>query len=323
MSPGVSRRDVLRLSVAGAVGAGLLHARGPSARAADFPKPVKEAENLTAYHNGPMVLLRWNDLVAATYRAHPTQKYPYFYPLSGPVSGLSLVTESALPYPHHRGLWLGCDPLNGGNYWSDGPLSEGHIRSVRLEVGETTATSATFTDACEWSREGGSSPCRDERRFTFSVPGEAVRTLDVDLTWTAQEDISIQRAKHSFFALRAASDVSPSYGGTLVNSDGGTGAAGTYGLPARWCGYFGKRAGRPDVVEGIAVMDHPENFGGDCPWFTREYGHLSPSPFEFVKEPWQLPMGQSIRLRYRVVLHAGTPKEAGLDALYDQWLKTV
>ncbi len=40
-----------------------------------------------------------------------------------------------------------------------------------------------------------------------------------------------------------------------MNSEGGVGADGTYGKQARWCGYHGKRRGRGNLVEGIAVRD--------------------------------------------------------------------
>jgi hypothetical protein len=118
--------------------------------------------------------------------------------------------------------------------------------------------------------------------------------------------------------MRAASDISPTYGGVLMNSEGGIGAEGTYGKEARWCGYHGRRAARPDVVEGIAIMTHPDNPWRPI-WFTRDYGHMSPSPFNFLLKPWQLDKGESILLKYRVVAHAGTPAEAQLNRLYEQW----
>ena len=43
-------------------------------------------------------------------------------------------------------------------------------------------------------------------------------------------------------------------------------------------------------------MDHPNNFGGDCPWFTRDYGHLSPSPFNFLDQPWRMEPGETLTL---------------------------
>ena len=291
------------------------------AQAIDYTKPVPEAEKLTGYLNGSQVLVRWNNRVLTGYRAHPSLKYPYFSPLAGPVSGLSVTAESALPYPHHRGLWLACDPVNGGNYWSDGPLEKGQIKSTRLELTATTKESAQFENDCQWVRPDAPSPLHDERKFTVRVLSEQAWVIDADIKLVAGEDVSIKRAKHSFFAIRAASDISPSYGGVLMNSTGGVGAAGTYGKMANWCGYHGKRAGRPDVVEGIAVMDHPENPWAPCPWFTREYGHLSPSPFNFLEKPWRFEKGKTLRLQYRVVIHAGTPAEAGLNKIYQQWIE--
>jgi len=288
-------------------------------RAVDFDKPVPGSEKLTAEQSDGLMIFRWNNRTIGTYRANSSQKYPYFYPLAGPATGLSLVAESALPYPHHRGLWLGCQPLNGGDYWDESaPNDKGQIRTTKLQLGKATPQSAVFMNECEWIRKDAPSPLEDKRTFTFQYDDSRLWWMDADLTLTAREDITIKEAKHSFFALRVIADLSPLYGGVLANSEGGVGAAGTYGKPARWCGYHGKTA--RDVVEGLAIMDHPENPWAPCPWFTRDYGHLSPSPFAFLKQPWTLPKGKSIRMRYRVVLHAGTPKQAGLDTVYRKWI---
>ena len=286
--------------------------------AVDYDKPVPGSENLTALQSNGLVLFRWNNRTLGTYRAHSSQKYPYFYPLVGPASGRSLVAESALPYPHHRGLWLGCEPLNGGDYWGDTSLDRGQIRSAQLRLGEETPQSGGFTDHTEWIRKNAASPLEEARRFAVHVSDDRLWCLDCDIVLTAREEISIGRAKHSFFAVRVIPELTPPYGGVLMNSEGGTGAEGTYSKPARWCGYHGQTA--PGVVEGLAIMDHPENPWDSCPWFTRDYGHLSPSPFEFLGKPWVLSKGKSIRLRYRVVIYAGTPQQAGLDALYSKWI---
>ncbi len=283
------------------------------------------SEALTAYQNGPLVLVRWANTTLAGYRAAPSQKYPYFGPLAGPASGLSLTTESSLPYPHHRGLWLGCEPLNGGDFWADNSLDRGHIRSLgpKLEMLPNDPRAVIIRDYCRWERPGTTIPpaLDDMRTFTLRVIDDRTRVLDAEFALTALTNVTIGKAKHSFFALRCAPDLSPMYGGTLVNSEGGIGAAGTYGKPAAWCGYYGKRSGH-GPVEGIAIMDHPRNPWSPSPWLTRDYGHLSPSPFNFRSRPWTLPEGESIRLRYRVVLHAGDPKEASLDRLYKEWAES-
>lgn len=315
----MNRRSAIQWSVA----AGLAAATGTRKLwAIDYTKPVPEAKGLTAYLKDAQVQLRWNNMPLCAYRANPALKYPYFYPLNGLASGTSLTTESALPYPHHRGLWFGCDPLNGGNYWADNGLASGQIKSQGLALGKTTKHSAEILDQCQWVRQGAPSPCSDERQFTIAILNERVWVIDAHIKLTAHEDVSIKKAKHSFFAVRAASDISCTYGGVLENSEGGKGASGTYGKEARWCGFYGKRAGRPDVVEGVTVMTHPNNPFRPV-WFTREYGHLSPSPFNFLKEPWRLGTGRSIDLKYRVALHVGTAQQADLNGVYRQWIEST
>lgn len=318
----LNRRTFLQSAAAAPVVAALA---APSVRAADFVKPVPEAAGLTAYLKDDSLQIRFDNLPVLAYRAQPSLKYPYFCPLNGPASGLSLTTESSLPYPHHRGLWLGCDPLNGGNYWADNGLESGQIRSTELLLDEantqklSAGNTVGFTQKCQWRREG-SNPFNDARRYVVTRVDDRLTFLDCSFTLTAGEDVSIIGAKHSFFALRAASDISPAYGGTLVTSHGATDVAGSYGKPADWCGYVGKRRLRPDVTEGIVIMSHPQNFGGTCPWFIRDYGHLSPSPFNFNKEPWTLAAGKTLDLKYRVVLFAGEPQSVGLNDVFRTWV---
>ncbi len=73
------------------------------------------------------------------------------------------------------------------------------------------------------------------------------------------------------------------------------------------------------VVEGIALFDHPANPWPKCPWFTRDYGFISPTPFNFQEDSWELAAGKSVNLRYRVVLHGGSPKEIDLAAVFRRW----
>jgi hypothetical protein len=320
----MNRRNAIRWSLA----AGFAAATGAQRLwAGDYTKPVPEAKGLTTYLKDAQVQLRWNNMPLTAYRAKRSQKYPYFYPLNGLASGTSLTAESALPYPHHRGLWLGCEPLNGGDYWADNGLESGQVKSEGLALGQTTRRSAEILDRCRWVRKDAPSPCSDERKFTITILNDRVWVVDAEITLTANEDIEIKKAKHSFFAIRAASDISCTYGGVLTNSEGGQGAEGTFGKEARWCGFHGKRAGRRSVVEGgvvegIAVMTHPDNPWKPI-WFTREYGHLSPSPFYFLDQPWRLGKRKSIELKYRIAMHVGTQKEADLDGAYRQWIEST
>lgn len=315
---GTSRRQCIQ-----ALACGIAAAGGAPLPAVDFEKPVPGSDKLTAYQNDGLLVVRWNNDALCTYRAQSSQKYPYFHPLTGPLSGLPLTTESALPYPHQRGLFLGLEPLNGGDYWTDGPLGEGQIRSHGLKLGAVTATSATFTDRCDWLKQEAPSPLRDVRTFTVNRVSDRVWTLDSDFSLQALEDITIKSAKHSLFTLRSAPDLTPLYGGHLVSSTGGKGATGTYGKQAGWCSFFGSRAKGTRGVEGITMMDHPANPWYPCVWMTRDYGSLTPSPFNFLDKPWTLPKGATLRLRYRIVAHAGSPKEAGIERIWQEWASSA
>ena len=157
----LNRRTFLQSAAAAPVVATLA---AHSTRAADFVKPVPEAAGLTAYLKDDSLQIRYDNLPVLAYRAQPSLKYPYFCPLNGPASGLSLTTESSLPYPHHRGLWLGCDPLNGGNYWADNGLESGQIRSTELLLDEANSQKLSagnmvgFTQKCECRRVGDLPP---------------------------------------------------------------------------------------------------------------------------------------------------------------------
>jgi hypothetical protein len=317
----LTRRHFMRLSAAGAAAVPATPLAWAQATATNPRQVAPDSEELTHYQIGPHIWLRWNNEPLLGYRAHPTQKYPYFFPVTGPVSGWPLTSESSLPWPHHRSLFFGCDFVNGGNYWQD-ELARGQIISRGPSVTEATKTSAVIVDACDWRQPGQSVQMTDERRFTLTVSGPRVRVLDVDITWTAVADVSIQRNNHALFALRAAHDITPWGGGRLATSEGLEGEGPTFGKPGRWCAFYGRRTrARDEPVEGIALMDHPEGPWSPCPWFTRDYGFASPMPFNWIETPWQLAAGRSVRIRHRVVMFAGDPQDAGLDRLYQEWIR--
>jgi hypothetical protein len=319
MTHPLNRRRFLRLSLtAGAVPAAF--ALIPSRLAAQ-QHPPPEAEQLTHYQVGPHIWLRWNNAPFTSYRAHPTQKYPYFYPVIGPTSGLSLTSETALPWPHHRSIYFSCDRVNGGNYWQEG-LDRGQIVSTGPRVTTSTPTSVTIADHCEWAVPSQPVQMTDQRKFTLSIVSPQLRLIDAEIEWIAVKDVAIQKTNHALYSVRSAIDLSPWGGGNLVSSEGGIGEPQTFGKPARWCAFFGKRTqAKSEPVEGIALFDHPKNPWAPCPWFTRDYGMISPMPFNWIDQPWQLAAGKSVHLKYRVALFAGTPSDTNLPALYDQWVQ--
>jgi len=279
---------------------------------ADPAQPAK----MSAERLDDRVIVRFNDQTVTCYRFGSGQKYPYFYPVNGPVSGLPLTTESSLPYPHHRSLFFGCDKVNDGNYWQEGN-EQGQIVSKGPSVERGGPDYVEIVDQCEWRKPGQPPIMADRRVIRVAAPSEKVRCIDFEVTLIPLTEIRIQRTNHSLFSARVVPSLSVKQGGILVNAAGNLAEKGTYGTPSPWCDYSGMQCG---MREGLAIFDSPRNRWFPSKWFTRDYGFFSPTPFEWLDESGlQLKTGEQLQLNYRVVVHAGDAQEAGIAKLFAQW----
>ena len=245
------------------------------------------------------------------------EKYPFFFPVNGPVSGGSVTSMRNAEYPHHSSLFFGCDMVNGGNYWQEG-LDRGRIISVNACIERQGGDSAVITDECIWSRPGASSPVRDTRRFTITVPSNSVYQIDVDITLETLDDVHIKKTNHSLFSARLAPDLAVTNGGTMVNAENMKGEKETFGKKSAWIDYYGKRG---SITEGLVIMEHPSNKWYPSPWFTRDYGFISPTPMYWPEngEEIFLREGTNLRLRYRVLVHSGDHIEAGIAEAFQRY----
>jgi hypothetical protein len=253
------------------------------------------------------------------YKFAASQKYPYFWPVNGPVSGRSITTESSQPYPHHHSLFFGCDRVNGGNYWQEGN-ERGQIVSLGPKIIKPSGRRAVFTDTCLWQQPQEKPIIRDRRRITISAPSENLRFIDFEITLEPLTAIHILKTNHSLFSARVMPELSVNSGGTLINAEGKTSEKGTWGVPSPWCDYFGTR---DNITEGIAVLQHPSNpppAESPCQWFTRDYGFFSPTPMFWLKDGRvDLAKGEELTLRYRVVVHAGDVETGGIEDIFRRY----
>ncbi len=287
------------------------------ARAAQPPATTAPAgPRLSAERFDDRVVVRVDDRTFTCYRFGAGQKYPYFYPVNGPVSGVSVTTESSLPWPHHRSLFFGSDKVNGGNYWQEGN-EQGQIVSRGPTVVYPGPDRVEIADECEWRRPGAAPILVDRREIRIEAPSPRLRTLLFRVTLVPQTDVRIERTNHSLFAARVAPELSAQAGGVLRNAAGATGEKGTFGASAAWCDVSGERFG---LHEGIAIFDSPRNRWYPSRWFTRDYGFFSPTPFNWLDDAGlRLAPGQTLELEYQVVVHAGDAAEAGIAALFSKW----
>ncbi|NUM56372.1 MAG: PmoA family protein [Candidatus Hydrogenedentes bacterium] len=248
-----------------------------------------------------------------SYKFAETQKYPYLYPVAAPASGASVTTESSEPYPHHHSLFFGCDKVNGNNYWQD-ENEQGQILSQGPKIIEASGNRVVIEDTCLWQRAGAEPDIRDTRTIVVAAPSDSVRRIDFEITLEPLKDVRIEKTNHSLFAARVVPELSVTNGGRLVNAEGKEKEAGTYGVPSPWCSYSSERDG---VREGIAIFQHSTNRWYPSQWFTRDYGFFSPTPMYWLPDGHlDLPKGERLTLRYRVVVYSGDVDIGALFAEY-------
>jgi hypothetical protein len=280
------------------------------------PAAAAAAPRLSAERFDDRIVVRVDEQTFTCYRFGAGQKYPYFYPVNGPASGVSVTTESSLPWPHHRSLFFGCDKVNGGNYWQEGN-DQGQIVSRGPRVVPTGPERAEITDECEWRPPGAAPILLDRRQIRIEAPSKHLRTISFRIALLPQVDVHIERTNHSLFAARVAPELSAQGGGVLMSSAGATGEKGTFGVSASWCDVSGTRFG---LREGIAIFDSPRNRWYPSRWFTRDYGFFSPTPFNWLDDAGlRMAAGDTLELEYEVVVHAGDAGEAGIAALFAKW----
>ncbi len=276
-----------------------------------------EPQDVSAALDGKQVVVQVAGQVFTVYRFDPTLKKPYFFPINGPLTGTGITTANTEPYPHHHSLFFGCDRVNGGNYWQEAN-ARGQIVSEGARIIEARGRQVVIEDRCRWQRPGAPEPFADERRIVISAPDARLRLIDFSIRLVAQMDVHIEKTNHSLFSGRIATHMCAEKGGRLVNAEGNVGEKATYGKKSAWCDYSGDNRGK---VEGMAILDWPKNPWSPSPWFTRDYGFFSCTPMYWMEaDGMRFKKGESVQLKYRVVVHAGNEKDADIKGLYATWI---
>jgi hypothetical protein len=279
--------------------------------------PLHAGQALSAVKIGSRIDVTIAGKFFTSYRFAADEKYPFFFPVNGP-SGASVTSMRNGEYPHHSSLFFGCDMVNGGNYWQEG-LERGQIVSDGPKLESASGERIVITDRCVWKRPGAAQPLRDTRRIVISAPSAGLRQIDFEITLEALEDVTIGKTNHSLFSARMDPDLTPVFGGTMVNAEGQPGEKGTFGKESPWLACFGPRGGK--VVEGLAILQHPSNPGFPSKWFTRDYGFLSPTPMFWPADGkgTRMAKGTKLPLRYRVLVFSGSAADAGVGQRFTEY----
>jgi len=231
--------------------------------------------------------------------------------------------ETDRDHIHQRSLWFTHGSVNGVDFWTEGKGRIEHRELVKVEGGPQ----ATIVTRNDWLTPDGSKLiCQDERTLTFGASADQ-RWIDVQVEVRATSGpVVFGDTKEGSFGVRVASSmrVDSKKGGRIVNSEGLTDAA-AWGKPAAWVDYQGPVE---DETLGIAILNHPSSYGFPSHWHVRGYGLFAANPFglhDFTagasKGEFTLPAGETLRLRYRVLLHKGDEKAGRVAEAFSDFAK--
>jgi hypothetical protein len=147
--------------------------------------------------------------------------------------------------------------------------------------------------------------------------------IDATITLRADQaaELKIEDSEECCFGVRLADEFREDRGAALRNSEGLSGTKNIWGKPARWVDYSTTIEGQK---AGVAVFDHPSNPRHPTRWHARGYGLNAANAVglrQFTGDQGQdgsltVPAGESVRFRYRVVIHDGDAQQAGIEKQY-------
>jgi hypothetical protein len=263
---------------------------------------------------------------------------PFIHPLYTP-AGREVTRDSPPGHVHHHGLMLAYGNIarDGDNrepyvnFWADSGEPAGLGRIVHKGLDELRAgpDAARIVARNEWRRISDDALFLTERRtITLLRPESGEGCL---LTW--RSDLTAAGRPLIFggtpglgvsyygLGLRVPEDMD---GGQLLDANGKTGVEAVNGDDARWCAYVGGTQG----LRGFAMLDHPDNPRHPTGWFVmnRDFGYMTASLV--CHEPYSLPAGATLSLRYGLVVFDIGPGQEGdrgvadfVEQQYRRWLE--
>lgn len=257
----------------------------------------------------------------ARYHYDPSYHRPFVFPLVGPAGRpLLRLTHPHDPegHGHHLGIWVAHKDVNGVSFWENGP---NRIVHESIETYADGVDAASLTTRNLWRAESGA-VLLNERRTTRlqALPG-GERYLDVLIELTpANVPVTFGKTPFGFMCVRVAKTMSVNDGdGVILNSEGATGEEQVFWKRARWVDYTGSVA--EDCRNGITLFDHPSNPGFPTPYHVRSDGWMGAS--FCCENGYDLPAGQTLRLKYRLYAHDGTATTDSIESHWRSWAEAA
>jgi hypothetical protein len=275
-----------------------------------LPLPDHQAQFLV----GGRERLRWH--------FGPQYARPFFYPLVGPASGLSMTRmghPGAPDHDHHLSIWFAHFAVQGVDFWRS--EAKGKIRQTQWLAYQDGEDEAVMAVKLAWNDGHDPKDLMTQDFFAAARPGPDGETfLELQTTLTpAAASIELQKTNFGLLAVRMAKALSAAYGsgGLLTNSEGATGEPAIFGKAAKWVDYSGTQPG--GHREGLTYFDHPSNPGHPSHWHVRTDGWMG-SSLNFAG-PIAIAKAKPLTVRYLLHAHRGPADAVRAAATFADFAK--
>ncbi|MCA9184421.1 MAG: PmoA family protein [Pirellulaceae bacterium] len=250
---------------------------------------------------------------------------PYFDPVAT-AGGPSQTWNSPTDHPWHHALWFSWKYINGVNYWehADDGRPAGRTTWSHVNVTARKDHSAVITMQCMYSPASGRTGrgsdesaakdivLREDRTLRIDAPDSSGSyRIDWDSTFVAQADrVVLDRTPPKEQSWGGYAGLSVRFAEQLtereLTSESAMAKFGTgdrHRSRAVAMDYSGTIDG---VTSGIAIIDQSTNPRHPTPWYAIRSPVMSYINAALLADSrLELAHGESIRLRYRIVVHAG------------------
>jgi hypothetical protein len=277
------------------------------------PKSVPAIQAIPQAHE--QVSFQREGMEIARYHFGSELRRPFLFPIVGP-SGRSLTRmghpRDPISHSHHNSVWISHVNVNGVSFWED--RAKGRIVHQRVEALDEDENSAWVLSTNSWIEETTKKTLISERRRT------AIHLLDnsqyfllIDLQLECKEPVTLGKTPFGLVGVRMAKTIGVhDGGGTIRNSEGQVDEKDVLWKKAKWVDYSGPITNK--AIEGITLMDHPENPNHPTIFHVRNDGWMGASlTFD---GPRTIEPEKPLRLRYGLFVHSGAPS---IEVLDNQW----
>lgn len=249
------------------------------------------------------------DEVLLTQNAKPDFR-PYLHPIMTP-DGKGMLTEySPGHHKHQTGLYWGFTRVNDRDYFHH--PGDGYWQRQTLGILDSIGESVSWFTEYHLMNEENESILAETQTWTLT---EKAGKFFLNLEWEGKALADVTVGEYD-------------YGGLFLRMPWREGIVGQALNAARQKNEQaeGKRAMWVDVgmeIEGlagqghIAIFDHPENDDFPQPW--RVDGQLGIGPVRARLGDWQIPKGETARIKHQIVAYAGDLTDLQITALWEDY----